>query len=111
MQAIPEPNTERGLPSSAAASAAAGTRAVAAPTCATTNAPTRTRVFGTADFAHTTYKECHLTRAQFEAYKKRFLGKPVPPQTVNDEHLVALGYDLPEPWIQRCIEQDLPNFS
>ena len=110
MQVIPEPNTqeaERDLHSSIVESAAAGTRAVATPT----NAPSYTRVFNNPDFAHTTYKDCLLTREQFEAYKKRFLGKPVPPQNVRNDCLVALGYDLPEPWIQRCIEQDMPNFS
>jgi hypothetical protein len=100
MQVIPEPNTqeaERDL------HAAAGTRAVATPT----NAPTCTRVFTNADFAHTTYKDCHLTHEQFEVYKKRFLGKPVPPQNVSNDCLVALGYDLPEPWIQCCIGQEI----
>ena len=70
-----------------------------------------TRVFNNADFTHTTYEDCHLTREQFEAYKTRFLGKLVPPQKISNDCLVALGYDLPEPWIQRCIEQDMPNFS
>ena len=72
-------------------------------TCATTTAPTstpaQTRVFVNSDFAHTEYEDCHLTLEQFEAYKRRFLGKPVPLQTVSNDSLVALGYDLPEPWI------------
>ena len=102
-------NTQEADRGSVATSPTAGT-------CATTTAPTstpstRTRVFVNADFALTEYKDCHLTREQFEAYKKRFLGKPVPIQTVSNDFLAALGYDLPEPWIQRCIEQDLPNFS
>ena len=70
-----------------------------------------TRVFVEGDFAYTAYTDCHLTREQFTTYKQRFLGKPVPSQTVSNDALVALGYDMPEPWIQCCIEQDMPNYS
>lgn len=55
------------------------------------------RVFKESDFAKVNYKEVHLTRAQFEEYKKQFLGKPVPPQKICDDALVALGYEHPDP--------------
>lgn len=73
---------------------------------------TRTaRLFTEADFKGVNYKEARLTRQQFEEYKKRFIGKPVPPQTVSDDALVALGYDMPEPWVQSCIEEPMPNWG
>ena len=69
------------------------------------------RVFVETDFDHIDLDEFRLTRVQFTAYKKRLLGEQVPVQNVSDERLLALGYDPPEPWVQRCIEQDLPNWG
>ena len=78
------------------------------PTSTTTATP---RVFTEKDFKLVNYKEVGLTRAQFEEYKKKFIGKPVPKQDVPTDQLVALGYQLPEPWIQCCIEEPMVNWS
>lgn len=70
------------------------------------------RVFTAADFEGVDFRAAGLTRRQFEQYKKVFVGKPVPPQTISDADLVALGYDLkpPGPWVQCCVERWLPNW-
>jgi hypothetical protein len=74
-------------------------------------APAEQRVFIPSDFAHTPWKDARLTKTQWEEYKKSLLGKPVPPQTVCDDALLALGYEMPEPWVQRCIEEPMPYMS
>ena len=87
---MPEPNTQEAEHCSVTTSTTAVTSATTAPT----SVPTHTRVFVNADFAHTVYKDCRLNRRQFEDYKKRFLGKPVPLQTASNDSLVALGLML-----------------
>jgi hypothetical protein len=72
---------------------------------------TRPRVFIEKDFADVNYKEVRLTRSQFEEYKKTLIGRPVPPQDITDDELFALGYDGPEPWVQCCIEEPMPNWD
>ena len=78
---------------------------------AATPATPRRRVFTEQDFKLVSYKEARLTRAQFEQFKKTFIGKPVPEQDVPTDHLLALGYQLPQPWIQCCIEEPMFNWS
>ena len=69
------------------------------------------RVFTEADFRNVDYEGAALTKSQFREYKRMFIGKPVPSQTVGNKELVALGYRLPEPWVQACIEKSLPNWG
>lgn len=69
------------------------------------------RVFTEDDFAAVDYKEVGLSRRKFEEYKKTLLGRPVPPQDITDDALFALGYDGPEPWVQCCVEEPLPNWD
>lgn len=76
----------------------------------TASAAARARVFTEQDFQGVNYEEANFTREQFEDYKAEFVGKPVPEQTVSTEKLLALGYELPEPWIQRCLEGPMPNW-
>jgi hypothetical protein len=47
------------------------------------SAPSRTRVFVNADFASTTYKDCHLTDEQFETYKRQSLFPHRPSATIT----------------------------
>lgn len=75
------------------------------------NKNTTERIFIEADFKHVNYKEAGLTQQHFEEYKKLFIGKSVPAQTLDNEALVALGYDMPEPWVQCCIEGPMPNWG
>lgn len=69
------------------------------------------RVFTETDFVGVDYEGAGLTPSLFADYKTRFIGHPVPPQAISDEALVGLGYDLPEPWVQFCIEDRMPNWG
>lgn len=69
------------------------------------------RVFTEADFEHVDYEAAMLTWEDLVEYKKQFIGKPVPAQTLGNDALIALGYDMPEPWVQCCIEEPMLNWG
>lgn len=69
------------------------------------------RVFSEKDFENVNYKEFGVRKKDFEDYKKHMIGRPVPPQTVSDQHLLELGYSMPDPWVQSCIELHLGNWG
>lgn len=69
------------------------------------------RKFTEADFKRVNPFEFGVRRKEFEEFKKYFMGRPVPPQLADDHALLALGYELPEPWVQSCLEASLGNWD
>ena len=74
-------------------------------------APSTSRTYTEEDFKLVRRQDVGLSRKQFEEFKRSLLGRPVPPQTVPDEELLALGYRTPDPWIQSCIEAPMGNWG
>jgi hypothetical protein len=52
-----------------------------------------------------------MTRAEFMAYKKRFVGLPVPSQRFSDKVLRKLGYNRRDPWVQYLVEDGILNWG